>query len=483
MGNTPDFTTCGYNILEELGNYYYEDRAVYLAHDQHHNRFVVLRVYHFGFAADEAEVAHLTGRERETLRAFTHPGIPQCFDYFIARDADNADAGNIVLVLEHKPGMTLEKGFHLTLPQLQSLILQVLDILAYGQRLEPPVFHYALNEGDIVVDYLPQGEVHISVLNFGKRRDMGVIPRPEERWQYDLKKLGAIIVRLLSGKVTSDFTLFQKHFYPVSRLPGSRFVHGIQQLLGESKTGSFADAMQAYQAFAKIPVIAPVYPLRHLPYPALLAYFGISMMLCWVGFDWEHVLSVVHRVGATITQIPLTVTISFIPGLSLDVHVMHLLAWVLGVLGVLLVLVGIYCLALEGIVLGIFLIVLAVLVLGVCWLVGFMVHLVIVVAPMAIAGILVLSFYTFLANCWGQMRQEKFTVGYTLLTVILGTLAAVAITGDVLFILFGQRHLVFFLVLTFMAIPLWLYLLTYPANRHKANVERQQRAQALVLKG
>lgn len=32
-------------------------------------------------------------------------------------------------------------------------------------------------------------------------------------------------------------------------------------------------------------------------------------------------------------------------------------------------------------------------------------------------------------------------------------------------------------------LPLWLYLLTYPAKKYQADVTRQQRAQALVLKG
>lgn len=483
MVNRHDFTAYGYVIKEELSTSYYEDDTVYLAYDQDHDRLVVLKVYGFGFATDEADVASKAAQERGILRGFNHPGIPECLHHFVCRDEDNPHVGCIVLVLEHRSGITLEQQFHLTLPQVQSVILQVLDVLACGQSLDPPVFHHAISEGDIVVDYLPQGKVQVSVLNFGKKRDVAPSPKPEEKWRYDLKKLGVIVVRLLSGKVTPDFTLFQKHCYAVSRLPSARFLRSVQQLLDDEKMGCFTDALQAYLAFAAIPVIAPVYPLRHFPYPTLLACFGMSVMLCGVGFGWADLLSLVQGFGQEMTQIPVTVTISFIPGPPLEVNVVYLLAGVLGVLGVLLVIVCLCFMALQGVMIGVTLIVLAGMVMGVYWLIGFVLNLVILLAPIAIAGILILSFYGFMVNCWGQMRQQKFTVSYTLLTMVSGTLAAVAITGDALYVLAWHRHLAFFICLTFTFLPLWLYLLTYPANRYQADVTRQQRAQALVLKG
>lgn len=478
MDNIPDLTAYGYIILEELDNYYEEDRTVSLARDERHNRFVVLKVFRFGFAYDEAEVAHIAEHERKTLLAFNHPGVPQCFDYFVVRDTDNPDAGSIILVLEQKSGTSLEQEYHLTLSQVQSFVLQVLDILAYGQTQNQ--FHHTLNEGDILIDYLPQGKIQVSVLNFGKRRESTVIPKLEEKWQHDLKKLGAIVVRLLTHKVTSDFVLFQKHSSSVSRLVSSRFLECIQQLLGEK--ASFQDARQAYQQFEKTPVLSPVSPPRHIPYPTLLGYFAISIMLCWIWFNWAQLSSGVQGFGRAITQIPLTITLGFIPGHAPSVNVVYLLAGILFGLGALLVIAFFCCFVLEVVFFGVFLIMLAALVLGLYWLVGFVMNLVITLAPVAIAGILVLSFYVFLANCWGQMRQQKFTVSYTLLTIVSGTLAAVAITGDALSVLVWHRHFLFFLCLTFTTIPLWLYLLVYPVNRYKTDTARHQQALALVLK-
>ncbi|MDZ8260609.1 hypothetical protein [Nostoc sp. ChiQUE01b] len=480
MDNTPDFTAYGYTIVEELGNYYYEDRTLYLARNGHHNRLVVLKVYRFGFTDDEAEVAHMAEQERQTLQALKHPGIPICFDTFLVRDENNPNVGSITLVLEYKPGISLDKGFHLTLPQLESLNLQVLDILAYGQTLN--LFHHALNEGDIVVDYLPQGKIQVSVLNFGKRREIVVIPKCEQKWQHDLKKLGAIVVRLLTGKVTSDFVLFQKHSSSVSRLVSSQFQDCVQRLLGDRQTGSFQDARQAYQQFEKTPVLSPVYPPRHIPYSALLGYFAISVMLCCIWFNGVQLSSGMQNFGRTITQIPLTITLGFIPGQALEVNVAYLLAGVLFGLGALLVIVCLCCFVLEGVFFGVVLIVLAALVLGLYWLVGFVVNLAITLTPIAIAGILVLSFYSFMVNCWVQMRREKFTVSYTGLTIMSGTLAAVAVTGTALSLLVWQQNLILFMLLGSITFPLWLYLLIYPANRYQADVARHQKALALVLK-
>lgn len=480
MNNMPDLSAYGYAIKEEIGNYYYEDRAIYLAHDQRHDRLVILKEYRFFF--NEPFVTHIVQQEHNTIQTLAHAGIPRCIDCFMVRDATSADTGSIILVLEYKPGSSLEKGFHLSLEQLHHLTLKVLAILAYGQTLNPPVFHHSLNLGDIVVDYLSQGQVEIAVLNFGKVRESATPPACEEKWQYDLQRLGVMLVRLLTGQAVAEGAFFQQHFSPVSQLLGSRFQEGVQRLLRDGEIGRFQDATQAYQYFATIPVIAPLH-LRLIPFPALLGCFAIAMLLCVVWYSWGQVSSLIYEFGKAIAQFPVTVTIGLTPGQQTEVNAVYVLAGVLFAVGVLLGVVCACLVVLEGVLFGIVLILLAALVLGMYWLVSAMLYWVILLAPIAVTAILLLSFYHFMVRCWRQMRRENFTVLYTVLTMLLGILAAVAMTSSAVSVLFWHRHLAFFALFTLTTCFLWLSLLTYPARRYQADLVRQRKAQALVLKG
>ncbi|KAB8333617.1 hypothetical protein SD80_012545 [Scytonema tolypothrichoides VB-61278] len=480
MNNMPDLSAYGYVINEEVGNYYYEDRAIYRARDQRHGRLVVLKEHRFFF--NEPAVTHIVQQERDTLQTIAHPGIPRCLDCFVVRDATSAEVGSIILVLEDKPGSSLEKGFRLSLEQLHHLTLQVLAILAYGQTLNPPVFHHTLNLGDIVVDYLPQGQIEVAVLNFGKVRETPVIPNPDEKWQYDLQKLGGMLVRLLTGQATAEGGFSQQHFSPVSQLVGSCFQEGVQRLLGDGEIRRFQDATQAYQYFATIPVMTPPH-LRRIPFPTLLGCFAITMLLCAVWYGWAQVSSLIHGFGKAIAQFPVTVTLGFAPGQQTEVNAVYVLAGVLFATGVLLGVVCACLVVLEGVLVGIVLILLAALVLGMYWLASAMLYWLILLAPITVTAILLLSFYRFLVRCWRQMRQENFTVFYTVLTMLLGILAAVALISSAVSVLFWHRHLVFFALFTLTTFFLWLSLLAYPGRRYQADLVRQRKAQALVLKG
>jgi hypothetical protein len=480
MDNIPDWSAYGYVIEEELGNYYYEDRAIYRARDRH-NRLVVLKEYRF--FCSEAAVMPLVQQELDTLQTLAHPAIPRCLDRFVVRDSSSGEVGSIILVVEHKPGSSPEKGFHLNLEQLHHLTLQLLAILDYAQTLDPPVFHHSLNLGDIVVDYLPQGQIAVAVLNFGKARENVVMPAPEGKWQHDLQTVGVMLLRLLSQQATDEWGTFQQYFSSVNRLLNPAFLHSVQRLLADGEARPFTDAAQAYQQFLNTPAMVLAPALRHLPYPALLGYFFLTLLLGAVWFAWAQISTAIHHFSTAIAQFPMTISIGFTPEQQTEVNAVYLLVGGLFALGLLLGVVCAFLLSLEGVMVGIVLILLAALVLGIYWLAGVMLYWVIILAPIAITAILLLSWYRFLLGCYKQMQRRHFTVLYTLLTMGLGMLVAIALMGGVVSVLIGQRHVNVFGGLTLTALPLWLYLLTYPANRYKTDMVQHQRSQALVLKG
>lgn len=151
-------------------------------------------------------------REVNTLAQLSHPQIPKLLDHF--RD-ESPEVSACYLVQTAIPGKTLreilEKEGPLSEAKVTALSHQVLDILSYLHRLNPPVIHRDIKPENLIVD--PQGQIHL--IDFGAVRDatlmnqmtvagtFGYMPPEQAAGQVkpatDIYALGVTLIECLSG--------------------------------------------------------------------------------------------------------------------------------------------------------------------------------------------------------------------------------------------------------------------------------------------
>ncbi|BAZ19445.1 serine/threonine protein kinase containing TPR domain (plasmid) [Kalymmatonema gypsitolerans NIES-4073] len=506
----------GYEVIEEMVTSYHENQAVWLARDIQHDRLVILKEYRFWGNEQAAQSEQLVKTQHNNLRRFQHPATPGCYGFLLHLEKGQEDVGSYFLVEEFKPGQSLEKGFHLTLPQVHSLILQVLDVLVYSQSLNPPCFHHTLNAGDILVHHLPDGNIQVSVLNIAHpHRELIQEIEAAEVWRYDLTRLGKIVLKLITGNVTAQVTSIENYFDEITKHFDPPFLHLIYQLSGQNSSPRFYNAAEAYNRFANISPLPPLKPLKKIPIAGLISLAAVSMLFFGTFFARTDLL---HLIGFGIKQVP--GMHSLVQMLyRFHIYIEHLsdvscvpfsfgmfcnsssglfsAAEKLGFNAVLGFEMLLFWCGIAAIVWGIFSGALLPGIAGGIVLIGFsslwFTHYVLLYTiKITIAIVIAVSTVWLLVYCWRMMRRPNkvsqkttapFSLWYTGAALVLSYQAGVAFFKLIIWFILSDRLSTISILEDLAVITAWLVLLNEPEITYQMQSERYNKAQTFVLKG
>ncbi len=97
-------------------------------------------------------------READALKTLSYPGIPRYFEYFEAAEENRI---RLVIAMEYIEGRNLESiiqsGQKFTETEVEHILAQLCDILAYLGSLRPPIIHRDVNPRNILMK--PDGTV------------------------------------------------------------------------------------------------------------------------------------------------------------------------------------------------------------------------------------------------------------------------------------------------------------------------------------
>jgi len=159
-------------------------------------------------------------REAKILATLNHPAIPKYLDYF---QTDTSSDRRFYLVQELIAGQSLatlvQQGWHTNEAGLKQIAIQVLEILNYLHRLNPPVIHRDIKPQNII----RQSDGQLFLVDFGAVQDMyrhtllksgtfvgtyGYMPPEQFRgkayFSSDLYGLGATLLFLLTHRSPAD---------------------------------------------------------------------------------------------------------------------------------------------------------------------------------------------------------------------------------------------------------------------------------------
>jgi len=147
--NVTILPTDRYTISKQLGKN--AGRQTLLAHDRQTNQPVVIKLLTFDqdFEWDDLK---LFEREAETLKALSHPNIPQYLDFF---EIASASTKQLALVQSYVEGRSLEDylkaGRKFSGAEIREIGKALLHILVYLHGRQPPVVHRDIKPSNIIL--------------------------------------------------------------------------------------------------------------------------------------------------------------------------------------------------------------------------------------------------------------------------------------------------------------------------------------------
>lgn len=156
MPMTPDLTSYGYEILEELGCNREGGRITWKGKLIEREELVVIK--QFCFATPNSTWSGYKAYEREIklLQNLKHQGIPKYLD---SLETDNG----FCLIQEYIDAISLAELNNITLEIIKIITIRILEILVYLQEREDVIFHCDLKPENILVDR----ELNPYLIDFG----------------------------------------------------------------------------------------------------------------------------------------------------------------------------------------------------------------------------------------------------------------------------------------------------------------------------
>lgn len=229
---------------------------------------VVLKV----LASRNLESAHaleLFERESETLRRLDHPAIPSYVDAF---EHGAGETWRVVLAQEFIEGVTLherlEEGTLWSEEQLASFTRQVLEILIYLQRQDPPIVHRDIKPANLIqrpggswvlVDFGAVQQVERAISGEGATFVGTTGYMAPEQFTgravpaSDLYGLGMTVLHMASGRHPSDFPVndeLEIDYEDLLQLPEG-WRRWLDHMIAPNIEDRFEDAAAALEGFER----------------------------------------------------------------------------------------------------------------------------------------------------------------------------------------------------------------------------------------
>ena len=301
----PDFSTYGYQVLEELGQNHTGGRTTYKALVSETNCLVVIKQFAFssggnwtGYKAFEREI--------QILQSLNHPGIPRYLDAFETTDG-------FCLVQEYVPAVTLATRGQHSAESVKQIATKALLILSYLQT--QAVIHRDLKPENILID--EEDRIYFIDFGFAKKGSgeslaassvvvgtTGFMP-PEAIFgrplgnSSDLYSLGATLICLLSGVSSAElsnyvdfktFKLDTTELLPFQLQPSFRW--WLEKVTNPDPRDRFPDATAALEAL-KEGKIEPVEDVTLKP----VSNWGLAKAVAVVALSGTLTLGAIGALG------------------------------------------------------------------------------------------------------------------------------------------------------------------------------------------
>ena len=272
-----------YQLQQQLGNN--AGRQTWLATDIQTSPPSPVIVKLLAFSPQmQWEELKLFEREAQVLKELNHPRIPQYRDYFSIDKETGAGLCWFGLVQEYIPGFSLaqllDSGRRFTEAQVRDIATQILEILIYLHRLNPPVLHRDIKPSNLIltenkqiylVDFgAVQNTAAIEGVTFTVVGTTGYAPL-EQFWGQavaasDIYAVGATLIHLLTGIPPAELPQRNLRIQFKDRVSiSSNFISWIEAIAEPDLELRLSSASQALEALKTGESIS--YPLQTIPAP------------------------------------------------------------------------------------------------------------------------------------------------------------------------------------------------------------------------
>jgi serine/threonine protein kinase len=271
MSNLPNFSSYGYQIIEELGRNREGGRITWKATEIKTGQEVVLKQFCFATADSSWSGFNACEREIQVLQCLDRPGIPRYLGSFPTKDG-------FCLIQEYKKAANLGQRRSFEPEEIKTIAIKLLQILIYLHSCIPPVIHRDIKPENILVDR----DLNVYLIDFGMSRigdrevaassifkgTPGFIPPEQIRRPIeasDLYALGATIFCSIAGIKSSEIQEFTAEDDPY-RLEFSklatrtsklnlRFIRWLEKMVEPKVKDRFASATEALKALEPINIL------------------------------------------------------------------------------------------------------------------------------------------------------------------------------------------------------------------------------------